>query len=241
MITYSVLSERGTRPNNEDAVKVWQKGDFFCAVLGDGLGGHGFGDLASHIVTENVVNTFSIQPEVSEKAIRKCFEESQNLLLREQTKQRKENSMKTTLCILLADSKQILWGHIGDSRIYHFRHKKLDGRTLDHSVPQILASAGEITEQEIRKHPDRNRLLRVMGVEWDKTPYTLSSIHVNECGHAFLICSDGFWEWIEEKDMASCLRKAHSAGEWLKYMKKNVEKNAKKQDMDNYSAICIWT
>jgi len=75
-------------------------------------------------------------------------------------------------------------------------------RTLDHSVPQLLVKSGRIKEKEIRKHPDRNRLLKVMGVVWASPEYEKSRVITLNGKEAFLLCSDGFWELIEEKKMA---------------------------------------
>ena len=58
----------------------------------------------------------------------------------------------------------------------------------------MLVAAGEIDEKEIRHHPDRNRLVRVMGMEWDEPKYQVSEPMPEEPGQAFLLCSDGFWE-----------------------------------------------
>ena len=104
----------------------------------------------------------------------------------------------------------------------------------------MLAAAGEITTQQIRSHPDRSRLLRVMGMEWQRPPYVISKIHDYEPGHAILMCSDGFWEWIEEEEMENCLERAETAAQWLDHMKKIVLQNGEGKKMDNYSAVCIW-
>ena len=93
------------------------------------------------------------------------------------------------------------WGHVGDSRLYYFKNGRIVKRTLDHSVPQMLVAAGEIDEKEIRHHPDRNRLVRVMGMEWDEPKYQVSEPMPEEPGQAFLLCSDGFWENIEEEQI----------------------------------------
>jgi serine/threonine protein phosphatase PrpC len=57
---------------------------------------------------------------------------------------------------------------------------------------------------------------------------------------AFLMCSDGFWELIEEKQMIKLLKKAQSVEEWLDSMVSEVMSNGKGKDMDNNSAIAVW-
>ena len=240
MVTYEILSEPGEREYNEDYAGAGQNGEAFCFVLADGLGGHGGGDEASRMVAEYILNDCEKQGETSEEYLQKCFEESQKLLMEEQEKQNRTYEMKTTLVVLLADEHTLRWGHIGDSRLYFYRNKKLKRRTLDHSVPQMLVAAGEIKEEEIRGHADRNRLLRVMGSEWDHPRYQLAPPVERTGQEAFLLCSDGFWEWIEEKPMQAALKKAGSPAEWLEHMRKTVQKNGTGKGMDNYSAIAVF-
>lgn len=240
MLLYERISRKGEREYNEDYTGVQKKGESYCFVLADGLGGHGGGDEASRLVTECILQDFAKNGTVSEAYLRRCFEGSQRLLLAEQRKQRRTMEMKTTLTILLADESLVQWGHIGDSRIYYFQDKKLKCRTLDHSVPQMLVLAGKIKEKKIRGHADRNRLLRVMGVEWDEPQYEISSPMQRLGGEAFLLCTDGFWEWIEEKTMQHFLKKADSPTEWLSLMEKAVLKQGSGKQMDNYSAVAVF-
>lgn len=240
MVTYEILSEPGEREYNEDYAGARKRGEACCFVLADGLGGHGGGDEASRMVSEYILNDFEEHGEVSEAYLKKCFEEAQKLLMEEQERQGRAYEMKTTLVVLLADGASARWGHIGDSRLYYFKHKKLKERTLDHSVPQMLVAAGEIREEEIRGHADRNRLLRVMGSEWDQPRYKLAEPIERSGQEAFLLCSDGFWEWIEEKPMQSALKRAGAPGDWLGQMQKTVLKNGAGKGMDNYSAIAVF-
>lgn len=60
--------------------------------------------------------------------------------------------------------------------------KYIKKRTIDHSVPQIRVLFGKIKEEEIRKYPDRNFILRAVGAEWEKTMFELfPSINQSEC------------------------------------------------------------
>lgn len=238
---YALLSETGNREHNEDYVgcKLNPDETAGCFVLCDGLGGHGQGEVASRLVTEKALECYEAFGD-SRDFLTKAFEESQAALLKLQKEKHAENGLKTTAVMLLIGEAVVQWGHIGDSRLYFFEKGKLKKRTCDHSVPQMLAAAGEIKEKEIRRHPDRNRLLRVMGMEWDGSGYSLEERLERTEGQAFLLCSDGFWELIEEKKMEKCLRKAKSPEEWLESMEKIVQKNGSGLDMDNFSAVAVF-
>lgn len=240
MLTYEILSKPGERDHNEDCTNAARNGNMFCFVLADGLGGHGGGEDASQLVVNYILQDFAEYGEVSEAYLRKCFEEGQRMLLEEQIRQNRENEMKTTLVVLLTDGNTLQWGHIGDSRLYFFKNRKYKLRTLDHSVPQMLVAAGEIKEEEIRGHADRNRLLRVMGTEWESPRYKLSEPMDCTTGMEFLLCSDGFWEWIGEKAMQSTLKHSKSPAEWMEKMEREVLKNGTGKGMDNYSAVTVF-
>lgn len=240
MLLYEILTNPGERDHNEDYAGVEKNGEAYCFVLADGLGGHGGGDVASRLVSEYILDDFARSGEVSQEYLQKCFEESQRLLREEQIKRRRTREMMTTLVVLLADSNTIQWGHIGDSRLYYFMDKKMKLRTLDHSVPQMLVAAGKLKEKKIRGHADRNRLLRVMGAEWDAPQYELAQQIERVGGEAFLLCTDGFWEWVEERGMQSALKKAAYPSEWLAQMEQAIRKRGTGKNMDNYSAVAVF-
>ncbi len=237
-MNYSKYSNVGSREINEDSADSFTRGDNSLFVLADGLGGHGRGEVASAMVIETARDLFACASSM-DGIIADIFEETQKRLLKKQTDEHALDEMKTTAVILLVTNNYMQWGHIGDSRLYYFRKKRLIRRTLDHSVPQVLVSAGEIRENMIRNHPDRNRLLRVLGMEWGSSSYTVSDIVKREDVEAFLLCSDGFWENIIEKDMQKCLKKSKSAEDWLSFMSEIVLTNGKGKDMDNNTAITV--
>jgi serine/threonine protein phosphatase PrpC len=236
---HAVFTNVGGRPINEDSVGVFKNGENNCYILCDGLGGHGMGDVASSLV----VAVFEDQFRKTDDAVNflgQTFVASQDILMAEQKARNAKRKMKTTGVAVVTDDRNAYIGHIGDSRGYVFYKNKVKTRTLDHSIAQMLVLSREIKESEIRNHPDRNTLLRVMGVEWDDIMYELMSpIPLKKC-QAFLLCSDGFWELIDEKEMCAQLKKAHSVEEWLNNMISIVQTNGIGKNMDNYSAIAVW-
>lgn len=239
MISYDLLSNVGDRENNEDNVGMYQNGQEYCFVLADGLGGHGKGEEASRLAVETAVKVFAAAG-AGENEMDQSFAQAQQAILEGQKADYHAQDMKTTLVLLHVGNQKIWWGHIGDSRLYYFKNGKLVQRTLDHSVPQMLVAAGQIKEKQIRNHPDRNRLLRVLGTEWDTPKYQIAEPIEREGSQAFLLCTDGFWELIDEKKMQHFLKKAKTPADWLGLMEGVVKKNGHGKNMDNYSAVAVW-
>ncbi len=236
---YAVFSNVGGRRVNEDSVGVFSNGERRCYVLCDGLGGHGMGDVASSLVVSVFEERFAAAQDVTD-FIGQTLTAAQERLLCEQAARNAKRKMKTTAVAIVMDERNAYIGHIGDSRGYVFGRNRVKMRTLDHSIPQMLVLSHEIKECDIRNHPDRNTLLRVMGIEWDEAMYELADpIPLKKC-QAFLLCSDGFWELIDENEMCAQLKRASSAEQWLSGMVETVQKNGEGRDMDNYSAIAIW-
>ncbi len=242
-VVYGMLSREGEREVNEDAIGAAQAGGKHLFVLCDGLGGHGKGEVASSLVVSEMKAHFETN---CQAGAAQCLEagilQAQQALLERQEADGAPHAMKTTVCglVLDLDGSMAVYGHVGDSRLYVFEKGKFKARTLDHSVPQMLASRGDIKESEIRHHEDRNRLLRVMGTPWDDPRYQISKPVALTKHSVFLLCSDGFWEWIEEKAMMDTLKHAASPQEWLEKMELLVLEAGSGKHMDNYSAIAVW-
>lgn len=234
-ISYETLTDRGERKINEDSLGVTVCADSVVFVLCDGLGGHGNGDVASSHVVSMMDYCITRGMSVEESIV-----QSQVTLLERQKAEHQEESMKTTLTCLVISGDTAQFVHVGDSRIYWFEKGKYRMRSQDHSVPQMLVKSGAIREKDIRHHEDRSRLLRVMGTEWNSPKYQFGEKIALTGESTFLLCSDGFWELIEEKTMEKLLRKSPTPEQWLREMEQEIRKNGRGTNMDNYSAIAVY-
>lgn len=231
------ITDKGSRNVNEDYIGYDSLDGSFCFVVCDGLGGMGRGDEASRCVAESVLRYYREAANCFD--MDEAFVRAQKRLLELQRENDATEKMKTTAVVLFIRDGKACFGHIGDTRLYYFNR---DGyiRTLDHSIPQMLVHAGELKEEDIRFHEDRNKLVRVMGNAWsDTNAYTVTKdIDIEEDG-GFLLCTDGFWELIDENNMVKALKKSRTSKKWISLMKKQVVKNGKNRNMDNYSAIVV--
>jgi len=240
MITFDCYSCSGERDTNEDRFGYQITDSFASFMIADGLGGHIGGSIAAELAVDTA--KFIIKNEnlpSPEQYMQTIFERIQNCLIQRQKEVGIPSAYKTTMVILLIYEGRAIWAHIGDSRLYMFSKNTLIFKTTDHSVSQMMVSCGEIKPSQLRGHCDRNRLLRVLGIESDEVRYEISDSVSISPGDAFLLCSDGFWEWIIERKMTKYLKSSNSPQEWLNKMKNEVTRNGTGKNMDNYSAICV--
>lgn len=234
-VTYHVLTDKGGRAVNEDYLGVLTAPDCQAFILCDGLGGHGSGDIASQLVVQKIRESMG-----DSKTLEDSILYAQKELLLKQRQEHAGESMKTTVAALVIQENAARFAHVGDSRVYCFEKSKYILRSQDHSVPQMLVKSGEIREKDIRHHEDRNRLLRVMGTEWESPKYEVTDNIPITGQTSFLLCSDGFWELIDEKQMCKTLKKSKTPEEWIQKMTQIVLKNGEGTNMDNYSAIAVF-
>ena len=233
------LTEAGGRAKNEDAIGFHlEDQNYGIWVLADGLGGYSAGEVASRLAVDAFISSFKSKPDLSFENITKIFGISNACILSKQKESFIQSKMRSTLVCLMTDFQSMAWCHIGDSRLYHFRDSKLTDQTEDHSVSQLAVLSGEITKEQIRFHEDRNKLVRALGQNENVTASVSRKTDPISADDAYLLCSDGFWEYIEEMEMEECLAAASSSLSWLEAMKKKVISRAP-ANCDNYSAICI--
>ena len=234
---HSIFTDKGGRPVNEDCADAVRSGSRYCFILCDGLGGHGMGDRASRLVTDTLKRYFCGCGSIDEFAA-DALTRAQEALQAAQLTDRRLRQMRTTAVVLCIDGNRGIALHIGDSRLYRFRGGRVLSRTRDHSIPQVLFMTGEITEEEIRSHPDRNKLLRALGDEDEEVRSERSDFEVM-AGDSFLLCSDGFWEPVTEEEMERLLAENGKVGKWLSAMAKQAMKNGRGKDMDNCTAVAV--
>lgn len=238
MIEFEIFTDNGTRNINEDSCGASCHGNSFCFVVADGLGGHGGGEVASGLAVDTICNLF-IEEGWSDNFFSKAFTLAQKEILEEQDRQHAPSKMKTTAVVLVLHENRAMWAHLGDSRLYLFKNKKIKLRTLDHSVPQMLVLSNEIKESEIRHHPDRNRVLRVMGIRGEDPQFDASKpVRLSGDMH-FLLCTDGFWELLDETDMENFLSHSEDLKDWIQNQKSLICNNGTGLEMDNYTCIAV--
>lgn len=241
VITYSKYSHIGNRPVNEDFCGCFSRDDKNLFVLCDGLGGHGMGDVASSLAVACFGNQWDNCPEMHPiQFLKNSFQVAQDLILAEQKRLGVSRQMKTTGVALLTDGKKAWIAHVGDSRCYVFQNGQVVKHTRDHSIPGMLALTGDIQESGIRNHLERSVLLRVVGAEEENPEVDIMKpLPLSKCD-AFLLCSDGFWELIEESEMEHFLKESMTVHEWLGKMVTYVQEAGKDREMDNNTAIAVW-
>lgn len=237
MIQTAVYTDKGGRDGNEDSVLILEKEKKVCAVVADGLGGYGGGEKASAMVTEEFQKDWdgTLTPECLTRLIREAHEKIQ----KEQTAR---CPMKSTVVALALEAGHIVWAHVGDSRLYHFYNGRLVFQTKDHSSSQIAVELGDISPGEIRFHEDRNKVFRALGqagsVTVDARDLTLAA-----GDHAWLLCTDGFWEYVLESEMEKALQESDSPREWLEKMREFLHGRLKERNQtenDNNTAAAVW-
>lgn len=238
-ITTSSLSKVGGRNYNEDYCGYTCQDQSFIWVVADGMGGHYGGEVASKEAVEVVLETFKQQAGMNQDLVFSLFYEANQRILNIQNENDLLKKMQTTMVLLAADSLNTVCAHIGDSRCYFFQNGRLISRTQDHSVVQVLVNQGEITEKEMRHHEDRNKVLKSLGKEEMPKPTIQSHNRPMQPGDTWLLCTDGFWEYVYEHEMEIDYFKSRTPEEWLKRMETRLMGRVDGHN-DNYTAIAVF-
>ncbi|WP_262966708.1 PP2C family protein-serine/threonine phosphatase [Methylobacter psychrophilus] len=240
--TTASLCQTGGRETNEDRL-AWQtvNQDSGYWVVADGLGGHHFGEMAAGIVIKTVSEEYSAHSEITTGNIRYLLNQSDLRILNKQQIIPGGENMASTAVLLMMDNRRAIWGHIGDSRLYRFRNGQCKCLTSDHTMAQLLVNTGQINAKQIHSYPERNNLLQSLGGKVFRM--NIAKAEKFKIGDVFLLCSDGFWEYLSEEEMLIYLQADIPIEKWLLQLEQQLLKNVPKQyqqaNNDNYTALAV--
>ncbi|PFH09834.1 serine/threonine protein phosphatase PrpC [Collimonas sp. PA-H2] len=244
LLSLAQLSHAGGRQVNQDSWGSAQQDDLTCIIVSDGVGGEYGGEIASNVVVHSIMEMFVEEASFGPRALQSYLDYAVAQLNRRQGQIPRLKDMSATVATLLIDQKNrcALWGHMGDTRIYQFRRGQLLNFTKDHSLIQQFVDAGHCSPEQLRRHPRRSILCAAAGVEGSAPAQVTQNPVPIQDGDAFLLCTDGFWEWISEAEMALAAAQAGSAQDWLNIMHAVVEKNGQTCNvpLDNCTAFTIY-
>ena len=232
--------QKGNRENQEDALYPTdydEQHPFF--VVCDGVGGNDCGEVASNLVCETFEEYLTGMFVKGGTLDVKTFEDVLTLIWEKLYDNRKiSQTMATTLAFAAITSDGVFVAHIGDSRVYQIRPSEgIIFQTEDHSLVNELLKNKLITLEEVENHPKRNVITRCMNVQKNCRGYdeaTINIIRNVEAGDIFLICSDGVYDEIDDKNIAGILSEGISLSEKREKLAKSTA-NSK----DNNTAILI--
>ncbi len=186
-------------------------------VVGDGLGAHLGGNLASYHVVTQFVKSYKTSTLPAAWRLRIALEQANESLYFLSSKIAMDQPpMGTTLVGLVITNTSAHWISVGDSPLFLFREGTLHRLNADHSLAPMLderVQKGELSAEDAAVHPDRHVLQSAcMGqpltmVDVRMEPYELHS------GDIIISASDGIFT-LEHKQMEEMLTfgKNSSAG-----------------------------
>ncbi|MCH9643896.1 MAG: protein phosphatase 2C domain-containing protein [Gammaproteobacteria bacterium] len=191
------------RAQNEDAYLI--DPELGLWAVADGMGGHRDGRLASQTIISNLSK---LKPTPSYKAmqeqLRHCLTDVNYSLYHKGLTTPPYDVSGSTVALMLTQHQrcQCLWA--GDSRIYLLRDRKLRQLSRDHSYVQKLIDNGNISLKEARNHPKANLITKAIGIH---ATVHIDAVALNaEVGDRFLICSDGLYNELSDKEIVSFLK-----------------------------------
>lgn len=189
-----------TREVNEDSL-VAEPPVF---VVADGMGGHDRGEVASRILADEFAALSG--GELGVDAVAEALQAA-HAHIRDSYDEPDERSMGTTLAaaVLVTERGVSRWliVNVGDSRVYHLSRGELCQLSVDHSAVQELVTAGQITPEAAKTHPDRHVITRAVGI--GDTIVADYALRDPVAGERFLLCSDGVHGQLNDGEILAAL------------------------------------
>ncbi|MCQ2975360.1 MAG: protein phosphatase 2C domain-containing protein [Bacteroidales bacterium] len=223
---YISLTNKGPkRTNNEDYLGYFDTINGHVFVVCDGIGGLPCGEKASQTVVNSVKFFFSnFYYNDPYQAIIDSLNYAQDRMAEEARNDRNCQGMGTTMVLALIRYNKVYYAHLGDSRLYYLHDRKLQQLTIDDSYVEQLVQKGEITHKDAENHPRKNELVKAMGMQPPCKPNICISPIIPNDKDLVMLCTDGLYNMISEKDIQSTLcRRGHIEDKGLDLMKTAIK------------------
>lgn len=212
------------RDHNEDSLFAFsttvvtdsRQISFGLFMIADGMGGHQHGEIASgtavramssHVLRKAYLPLISVRGENPEESLQEILQEG--VMEAHRAIMKDAVGGGTTLTAALIFGEQLMIAHVGDSRAYAvYTDGSLRSLTRDHSLVKRLEELGQITSAEAAIHPQRNVLYRALGQGEPFDP-DINSFPLPQGGY-LLICSDGLWGQVPERELIDSIIEAAS-------------------------------
>lgn len=210
---------------NEDAIGWSEESGLW--LVADGMGGHASGQLASAIARDVIL---AAEPEAPlDEVIIAAHEE----IRRQANEQDVRKGMGTTIVVSRIDGNELEVAWVGDSRAYLLREGELRQVTVDHSFVEMLRSRVEMSEEEVRSHPQKNILTQTLGHELPAPGVIRMPLRQ---GDRILLCSDGLTDEVPDAQIGDLLRQQGSLQEITDSLVQAALDNG---GSDNASAVIV--
>ena len=203
LIKSNSYSITGTKhATNQDSYLDYADSVINIYAVADGMGGHCAGDVASAIVVDTLKNHLAA---TDKKAVISAVNTANEQIIERAKEKPEYEGMGATLAMLCIDKNRALIAHIGDSKVFVIKDKKVIFKTKDHSFVQKLIDSGEITEAEALVHKMKNIITKAVGVSPDVKP-DISKLELSG-KTCVVLCSDGVSNFINEEQLCEITHK----------------------------------
>src|SRR5215467_1660211 len=201
------------RENNEDSYGYWESDDdsVFArlgrlAIVADGMGGHEGGQVASHIAVDAIQETYANATDANpQQALVAALAEAHRRIQQRAREDANLQGMGTTCTAFVIVGGRLFYAHVGDSRLYLLRNGALRVLSRDHSLVARLVETGVIREEDAENHPQKHVLTAALGVAADIEPDAPAQPIFLENSDVVVICTDGLWGQITERELREIL------------------------------------
>jgi len=230
----------GKRPYNQDRLGHWRTPEAMLLLVADGMGGHAHGEVAAELTMRHIAAAFKreAQPRLAnpDLFLFRAIGRSHSMLLRKALELGLPDTPRTTVVACVVQEGHAYWSHIGDSRLYLVRRGEIAARTRDHTRVQQLVDEGKLQEDAVSTHPDRNRLLQCLGGVQAPRLEPTAKLRL-EREDLLLLCSDGFWGPLTQRQLLSGLA-AGAIAQSIPQLAALAEQRAG-PECDNISALAM--
>jgi serine/threonine protein phosphatase PrpC len=191
------LSEAGNIPASKEYFTGVELAKFACWIFTEQLDSC-LEKESAKLAALQLKEDFTVCPTMSRSKIKEYLRKAHQKLITESD----QIKLRAGLLMVVTDYTKIIWVVAGNIRMYHLRQGKVNLRSKDQTIAQVMLDAGNLTETELYRRNERNGLICFLGTLGEFKPVVSQAYRLQD-GDQLLICNINFWENLTNEEIIS--------------------------------------
>ena len=228
------LSEAGSELENNDYFAFVELAQYACYVIADGLNDLSDAESA-RLATQSILLEFQEHPSIKKRALLSYLEAANKALAAADSREK----LKASVTVVVTDYAKSRYGYAGNTRLRLYRDGNVKVQTKDMSLGTDLVKEGNLPEDALVRHEQRNNLYSYLGQGRGFRPFISKKMKLVN-GDIITLYTRGIWENLDSGELDDVFSEAKDDPQESLNNVEDLLLSRQPEKLENYTFTAIF-